>query len=259
MNIGSRANHALNMVVWIQKNTEGYCSTHSVWLAYDGFAKRSFECKEFQYLELLNGTLSLNPEEDIVCGGVLTIHLALKQMGYKVPDSFDYPKVLEPFFGRKIKKQVWSEVIDYIAKDEYANPIFVKPCFEKVWTGRVIGNFLDLIKIGNPVPEYPVWVSEPINFESEFRVMVLNDQPQSVRFYKGNVFVPPSENTINEMVEAMRQYEIAAYSLDVGVVNDQTCLVEVNDSYALGSYGPESVMYSKMIEARWKQLRKNKV
>ena len=244
------------MTVWIQKNTEGYCSTHNMWLAYDGFSKRGFECKEFTFQDMQNGSLKLNSQEDIVCGGVLTIHLALKQMKLQMPESLDYPEVLEPFFGRKIEKRVWREVLLYINEDNYVNPVFVKPCFEKVWTGRVITSFLDLIKIGNPELEYPVWVSEPMNFESEFRVMVLGDQMRSINFYKGNAFLVPSEDKIKEMISLMKQCEIAAYSLDVGVVNgDQTYLVEVNDSYALGSYGPESVLYSKMIEARWEQFR----
>lgn len=46
-----------------------------------------------------------------------------------------------------------------------------------------------------------------------------------------------------------------ACSMDVCVTSDgRTLLVELNDAYALGSYGLNSILYAKFISARWSQL-----
>jgi hypothetical protein len=50
-----------------------------------------------------------------------------------------------------------------------------------------------------------------------------------------------------------------AYSIDLGTLGQDrysmdTALVEVNDSFALGNYGIPSVVYAKMIEARWFEM-----
>jgi hypothetical protein len=43
--------------------------------------------------------------------------------------------------------------------------------------------------------------------------------------------------------------------LDWGVTDTgETRLVEANDAYALGYYGLQSVLYARMIDARWEEL-----
>jgi hypothetical protein len=57
--------------------------------------------------------------------------------------------------------------------------------------------------------------------------------------------------------EAIKAFQSGprAYSLDFGVLRTgETCLVEVNDAYALGHYGLQSVLYARMIDARWEEL-----
>ena len=56
---------------------------------------------------------------------------------------------------------------------------------------------------------------------------------------------------------AVRDYKTApaGYSLDFGVTDtDKTLLIEVNDGYALGSYGLFHVDYAKLLAARWAEL-----
>ena len=51
-----------------------------------------------------------------------------------------------------------------------------------------------------------------------------------------------------------------AYTLDVGVTADgDTILVEVNDMWAIGSYGFDAKMYALMCVRRMKELCKNKI
>lgn len=47
----------------------------------------------------------------------------------------------------------------------------------------------------------------------------------------------------------------AGYGMDFGVTEDgRTLLVEVNDGYALGSYGLEYHAYARLLSARWSEL-----
>ena len=55
----------------------------------------------------------------------------------------------------------------------------------------------------------------------------------------------------------MKAYKSAprAYVLDFGATSDgETRLVEANDAYALGHYGLASVLYARLIDARWEEL-----
>lgn len=43
--------------------------------------------------------------------------------------------------------------------------------------------------------------------------------------------------------------------MDFGVTNTgATILVEVNDGYSLGNYGLDSLLYAKLLSARWTEL-----
>jgi len=56
---------------------------------------------------------------------------------------------------------------------------------------------------------------------------------------------------------AMFAYKSApvAYTLDFGVTEDkETRLIEANDAFSLGAYGLPSVVYARMVEARWDQM-----
>lgn len=46
-----------------------------------------------------------------------------------------------------------------------------------------------------------------------------------------------------------------AYAFDIGVTtHGHTLLVEVNEGYAVGSYGLQPVLYAKFLSARWAEL-----
>ena len=55
----------------------------------------------------------------------------------------------------------------------------------------------------------------------------------------------------------IRKYTDApkGYAIDFGVTADgKTVLIEVNDGYALGSYGLMEIDYAKLLSARWAEL-----
>ncbi len=59
---------------------------------------------------------------------------------------------------------------------------------------------------------------------------------------------------LEEAVHAFRNSP-AGYAMDIGVTkNGQTLLVEINDGFALGCYGADSIQYAKLLSARWCEL-----
>ena len=57
--------------------------------------------------------------------------------------------------------------------------------------------------------------------------------------------------------KAVQEYKTApaGYSLDFGLTDTgKTLLIEVNDGYALGSYGLFYIDYAKLLAARWAEL-----
>jgi hypothetical protein len=100
----------------------------------------------------------------------------------------------------------------------------------------------------------PVWCSDVVSFIAEFRCFVLEDQVLDVRRYKGDWSKGPDRDTVCAAVMAYGSAPIS-YALDFGVTDDgRTLLVEANDAFALGHYGLDSVLYARMISARWEQL-----
>jgi hypothetical protein len=133
--------------------------------------------------------------------------------------------------------------------------VFFKPVKEKLFTGFVWrspdGDRMRVATFGDDVE---VWVSERVDFVSEYRCFVNGGKIVGCRHYNGDWSVVPSRGVVEEAVEAYKSSP-RAYSIDFGVTRGgTTLLVEVNDAYALGAYGLPSVLYANMIEARWGEL-----
>ena len=174
----------------------------------------------------------------------------------------DYPDALKQFMGRK----VWRDTINSIASDEkkWSAGYFVKPVKDKAFTGKIISNISDLIGCGSYSEDYEVIVSEPIDIVAEWRCFIRYDEILDARpygsisriDYQGYMYGYDSKK-LKEMLEAFKNWEDRPMgcSLDICKTREgRTLLVEINDAYALGFYGLPSVLYAKMISARWSQL-----
>ena len=99
-----------------------------------------------------------------------------------------------------------------------------------------------------------IWCSEPVKFVSEYRVFVRYGNILDARKYKGNPFISADEKIVEKAI-ATFENPPAGYSMDFGITDDGRCLViEVNDGYALGSYGLFPTLYAKLISARWAEM-----
>ena len=189
--------------------------------------------------------------DDTVVDYITETRALLKMMGLNVP-VYDYPIELEEFYDRNIYEGVLGEIVNI--PDNWGK--FIKPkAGSKVFTGRVVNGTHDLIGIGLPF-DYPIWISEVVEFIAEWRCFVLDGQVLDVRPYTGDYHAHFDASVIDEAISCWKDAPIA-YGLDIGVTRDgRTLVVEVNDGYALGNYGLSPLNSINFHKARWKEMVK---
>ena len=222
------------------------------------FGLRGYEVVRFKHAEINEGRLDddlLNrPNESVVRGVVGTVRAALVRAGRPAAPNIDLPSELSPWFGRKVGVSTLGAI-----RAAVEMPIF-KPCHikplehHKLFTGRVVSAFRDLISTASLSDEIPVLVQGCVSFRSEWRVCVLRDQILHAGFYRGDPLGFPDPDVIRSALSAFKDRPIA-FAMDWGLTDSgETILVEVNDGYSLGNYGLGGAGYTAMIEARWREL-----
>lgn len=186
---------------------------------------------------------------DLVVDYIAETRMILDMMGLQIP-ILDYPSELKCFYGRKIKEGVIGEIVNI--PENWGQ--FVKPkAGSKVFTGRVVNGTRDLVGIGLPF-DYPVWISEVVEFVAEWRCFVLDGQVLDVRPYFGDYHAQYDPKVIDGAIAAWTTAP-TAYGLDIGVTRDgRTLIVEVNDAYALGNYGLSPLKSIRFSRARWEEM-----
>lgn len=155
--------------------------------------------------------------EDVVVGYVDTVRQRLYDFGI-VPSEFDYPKELKEFLGRKI------------------------------WSAK------DLVGCGTCGEDPDIVCSEIVNFKAEWRCFVRYGKILDIRPYKGDWRLHYNSDIIEKAVAEFTSAP-KAYAIDFGLTDSRkTLLIEVNDGYALGSYGLFYLDYAKLLSARWSEL-----
>lgn len=188
----------------------------------------------------------------LVHGWVSTVHAALGELGVPIPAPLDYPKELAPWFGRGINPSTLGAVHESFVAIEI--PRFIKPVACKQFTGHTIETFSDLAETANLPPETPVWVSDVVDFVSEYRCFVHARSLVGVQRYYGDAWTLPDKPSVLAMIRSFESGP-AGYALDVGVTRDgRTLLVEANDGYALGNQGLAPLPYTELVIARWEQM-----
>lgn len=232
-----------------------------VYIARQPLIERGYKIIAFDGCDMENTLLNkvIVPEEDLIIGSVEATVAYFNECGIEVPKPLGYPESLEGYLGRKITETTFEEL-----GDDY--PYFVKPSGQvKLFTGDVVENkgHLEYFKISGAKPETPVFKSTLIEFASEYRCFVTNGEVRGIQYYQGDYRIYPSAHLIQDMVNAYKDCP-SAYTLDVGVVlvpskdgrfiYHQTALVEVNDMWAIGSYGFNGRDYALMCARRMKEI-----
>lgn len=233
------------MRVFIQNKEGEKFHNENFFKAYLGFHEMGLETVTFSN----NKELRESNPEDVVVGYVGTVRGRLRDFGITTPD-IDYPDELTKYLGRKI----WKSQINTVNNNPELWPVFVKPIEDKKFTGVVVRSAKDLIGCGSCYENAECLCSEIVSFVAEWRVFVRYGRIIDVRPYKGDwrVHFDPGviENAVKEFKTAPK-----GYAIDFGLTDDgRTLLVEVNDGYALGSYGLFYPDYAKLLSARWAEL-----
>ncbi len=238
---------------FVQINEGGMPFNLNAYAAYDGFRERGVATDFFRPDDASWWAALPALEDDLVfAAGIGVVLEILDVWGVPRPRSLDYPSSLEPFFGRR----VWRTTLAEVRGAE--RPLFVKSVAAKGVNGHVVRDFADLLRTSGAPDDTPVYVSEPIEFRTEWRVFVVNGEILDVRLYKGSRFMAPEEEPIRAMVRAFvsSSEAPAAFGLDVGWVEGQGMrLVEVNEGFSLGIYGLAPTLAAQMLEARWAEFR----
>lgn len=237
--------------VYIQKKN-GEFATINGWPAWFGFDLKAYPISFFEWSDLRDGVVKPS-KNTIVVGSVKIVLHALRSLD-SAPALIDYPESLTPYLGRRIWPGTMADARGLVAGDKI-EPVFVKPRdIHKAFTGYVLQNFRDLIPTARMPDELNVWMSEVVNFESEWRYFVHRKQVVGVGHYHGDPFVHPDKNVVLEAVAAYADAP-RAYALDFGVTSDgRTLVVEANDAYSLGNIGLRPLPYANMLEDRWLEM-----
>lgn len=244
--------------VFAQKNKEGEWASIPTFVAAKAFNERGFEVIPYRYEEI--DSLVLNREDDFVVGGVSCIRKILKDKFDICPPTLSLPhNDLLPFCNRNFGISTMQEVSSKLVRENFQNKLFVKPLNDhKLFTGHVISQFRDLFKTLHVAGNTEIVWSDVKDFVSEYRIFVINDKIEGMSHYCGDPLIFPRKETITYLVDvAYQTYGLEGFSVDVGVTSaGETLLVELNDGFSLGVYGLNYMIYSRLVEERWKQLMK---
>jgi len=193
--------------------------------------------------------------DDLVVGSVESLRTVFRRLGVPVPAPNYYPAALRDLLCREVEPVTWAEALA-IARDQ---PVFVKSRDWKTLTGSVLSpDTLASLNTVQYAANMPVWISEVVEWDAEFRVYALDGEilaicqygeaPDDDRLHTGLV--------ASGMRRLTRMSKRRALVTDWGVLADgRTAVVENNDAWAIGAYpGIDHRDYYQILKARWDEI-----
>lgn len=238
------------MKVYIRVRHSGECFNQNCFDALIGCEQLKIETVPFRAVYAIE---DYDPKDPIV-GSLQDTEVAMESLGLTLP-LLDYPEELSSFLGRKI----WKSTLFNITSSTDGWHVFVKPVSDiKRFSGTILDNSEDVIKLGGGVEDIEVWCSEKVNFLSEWRLWVMEGNIIGLTPYQGRWDVFPDAEILKRAVSEFKSAP-AAYALDFGVTDDgRTLLVEASDGYSLRSFGLDPALYVKFLATRWRELTADK-
>lgn len=228
-----------------------------VYMSKEPLRNLGFEIVEFDGDDIENTLLCypINIDKDVIIASVQASNEFFKAGGINPPTYIGYPIELENYLGRQVCEIFFSDIPDY----DY--PYFIKPSNDvKKFTGTVIENDfgLNILRDYDGVKdEDSVLLSNVINIVSEYRCFVHENELKGIQYYLGDFREYPDVSVIDNMILDYKSSNVA-YTLDVGVTDKgETILIEVNDMWAIGSYGMNARIYALMCVRRMREIARN--
>lgn len=218
-----------------------------------GFEVVPFPGEDPTILEQLEPNL-----KDVIFASVEATQKFFELIGITTPEYLGFPESLQPFLHRKIDRLPFETAI------QHPYPYFIKPATQvKKFTGGVIENENQLqfiTEFGDTSPSDEVFRSEVINIQSEYRCFAHRGELQGIHYYLGDCTQQIDPQEVLKMIEVYDSSPIA-YTLDVGCYIQPngklgTCLIEVNDMWAIGSYGFDRYQYVSAVIDRLEEIKK---
>lgn len=158
----------------------------------------------------------------------------------------DYPYSLRKYLGREVR-------FGYVNTARLTD--YIKPRITKEFTCAPKS---EVEKILTLTSDKLVWISEPISIGQEYRLYVLNGEVVGYSRYDDLLEqdILPDWNVVENMIKDFDSSPVS-YTLDVGISDGKTILVEVNDMWATGFYQWGTMtgeMYLKCIQSRWFEI-----
>lgn len=216
--------------------------------AYKGFKDKGFKVVDFEEIE----EVPANKQSLVVACIEETIKF-FERLKVEVPDPLNIPYSIKDFAKRKIEIKTLGEF-----KKETELPIFVKPYskLKEIPAGVITKKSSRELLFQGFNEETLVMTSNVIEMVTEYRCFVLKGELVGVKYYIGDF-----EKFIdcNIVKDAIKQYTDApiAYTIDFALTDkNETVLIECNDAWAIGNYGLDGSVYSKMLYERWVEMIK---
>ena len=251
------------MKAYIQVKENGDWLNENCYASAEGFHRMGYDIIPFKLYETTlahpRGLFkNFNREEDIAHGGINAMRNLFDNFGVPQPEIHNPHEHLYDYLGREMSETTYGEVA-YNFMNKLSSPIFIKPLDEhKLFTGKVINSFADLISLSSVPPETKILQSEVVTWISEYRCFVNRRALIGCKNYTGDFTVLPNFDLVNGAIEDYKEQPLS-YSIDFGITDKgETQLIEINDGFALGAYGLNSIYYCKFIRDRWHEIMKIK-
>jgi hypothetical protein len=221
--------------------------------AFEGFTDRNYEVIPFEASQVYS---LKSTKEDVHCAGIAFMGILWKELGIKPPPLINIPPELLPYAKRKIWQEPFNDVLKRFLTGA-PPPVFIKPAkTEKLFTGLVVNSLRDLLYVKDIAEDTTVECQEVIDIVVEYRCYCnfYKTMIDCNRYGDGDFRVFPDLSVVDNIIKDFQNPPVA-YSVDVGVLKTgETVLIEINDSYCLGSYGINAISYSKMLSNRWMEI-----
>lgn len=200
-------------------------------------------------------------DKDMVVGNIPGIYSVLEGLGKALPDICDYPQELDAFLFRKVEVSTVNALLFKVAVD--GQILFAKPYDSlKLFTGQVFDSFTGMSLLRSLDSDTKIYISPPVDLKAEFRVYVTQGSVVGISRYDDSIVedLQIDMNVVNDavgIIESEGNYPVS-YSLDFGLLSSgETCLIEMNDGFAIGKYKDISdSMYFKFLYNRWFEIIK---